>query len=67
MRTFGLYEIVLVRHPEYSHFGEVLSRRTPSNTYMVRMVPGNPGTLREIPDTRLAITTGRIRWVLPED
>jgi hypothetical protein len=58
-----LYAIVLVRHPEYHHFGEILSRITPQGTYMVRMVPGHPGTLREIAGERLMGTTGRIKYV----
>jgi hypothetical protein len=52
---FKLHEIVLVKHPGYQHFGEILSRPTPEDTYMVRMVPGDPGTLREVPSEQLAV------------
>jgi hypothetical protein len=58
-----LYDIVWVRHDAYSHYGEIFSRVTPGDTYMVRMVPGHPGTLREISAKQLSPTTGRIRWV----
>lgn len=58
-----LYAIVLVRHPGYHHFGEILSRVTPKGTYMVRMVPGHPGTLREMPGDKLMGTAARIKYV----
>lgn len=44
-----LYEPVIVQHAEYSHFGQVLSRVTPTDTVMVRMVPGYAATLKEMP------------------
>ena len=43
-----LYDIVLVQRDGYAHYGQILSRVTPTNTAMVRMVPGHPGTLREM-------------------
>lgn len=48
-----LFDVVMVQHAEYSHFGEVLSRVTPTDTVMVRMVPGHPGTLKEMPISAL--------------
>jgi hypothetical protein len=38
---------------DYRHYGEVMSRRCPNGTYMVRMVPAHPGTLKEIPEEML--------------
>lgn len=63
MRKFKLYEIVLVQHPDYVHFGEVLSRTTPNNTYMVRMVPGHPNTLAEIAADKMLHTNGGLKYV----
>lgn len=58
-----LYDIVRVTHEDYQHFGEVLSMRTPSETFMVRMIPGHSGTLVEIPVMQLFETDLRVRWV----
>jgi hypothetical protein len=57
-----LYDIVIVRHPDYRHYGEILSLRIPDDTFMVRMVPGHPGTLCQIPAARL-MPANKIKWV----
>lgn len=61
--SFNLYDIVFVQRQDYAHFGEVISRRTPKDTYLVRMVPGHSGTLLELPATSLQLSTARVRWV----
>ncbi len=43
------YQLVRVRHEDFGHVGEVISRETPEGTIMVRMVPNDPTTLRELP------------------
>lgn len=58
-----LYDIVTVRHEDYTHYGEVLSRLTPEDTFMVRMVPGHPGTLKEVSASKLMEINRSIRWV----
>lgn len=64
MRPPKLYEIVLVRRDGYRHYGEVLSRLTPNGTYMVRMVPGHPGTLVETSAAALeTCLPSAVKWV----
>jgi hypothetical protein len=58
-----LYDIVIVDRGDFRHYGEILSRRTPTDTFMVRMVPGHSGTLLEVPATTLQATDVRLRWV----
>lgn len=58
-----LYDIVIVQRDGFRHFGEILSRITPKNTFMVRMVPGHSGTLIETPADKLCATDQRIRWI----
>lgn len=48
----------------YNVIGQTMSFSTPENTIMVRMVPGHPGTLQEIPLTRIySVGTRRYRQV----
>lgn len=58
-----LYDTVLVQHEDYQHFGEVFSRPTPTSTIMVRMVPGHPGTLKEMHICKVKESRERLRWV----
>lgn len=61
--SFGLYDLVWVQHELYGHVGEVLSRPTPELTLMVRMVPGEPGTLKEMPIAQLRLMETRIHAI----
>lgn len=65
LTPFPLYSIVLVDRGDFRHYGQILSRPTPTDTYMVRMVPGHPGTLKEMPLARLQPPQAgiKIRWV----
>lgn len=49
------YMLVRVKMDDgrYNIVGEVMSFETPEHTVMVRMVPGHPGTLQELPVSRL--------------
>jgi hypothetical protein len=60
---FKLYQIVQVDRGEYQHLGEVLSFPTPTQTVMVRMVPGHPGTLQEMPLGLLRATQAKCKFV----
>jgi hypothetical protein len=53
--TFKPYELVWVAEDnddvpsgKLHYVGQVMSRETPDNSYMVRRVPGHPGTLTEV-------------------
>lgn len=59
----NLYDIVIVDRGDFRHFGQVLSRRTPTGTFMVRTVPGHPGTLLELPEVQLTPTDARVKWI----
>lgn len=54
------YDIVLVRHADYSHFGQVISRPTSEETIMVRMVPGDATTMKEIEMSKLSPPNGPV-------
>lgn len=58
-----LYSFVTVKQDGFAHVGEVLSLPTPDNTLMVRMVPGDETTLREVPIAQLAPVINRPRYV----
>ena len=55
-----LYDLVWVQHELYGHVGEILSLETPDKTFMVRMVPGEPGTLKEMDTSKLRALETRI-------
>ena len=66
MNQFKPYQIVVVVNDGYVHFGQVMSYVTPESTVMVRRVPGHPGTLEEMPTTKLREIHDRpaqYRWV----
>jgi hypothetical protein len=63
---FKPYDLVIVRNADYDHYGEVISRCTDTGTYMVRMVPQDPGTMRECPEGMLLekkLGKGRKGWI----
>lgn len=57
-----LYDIVIVQQDGFEHYGEVLSRVTPTSTVMVRTVPGHPGTLQEMHIGKLK-ACARVKYV----
>lgn len=60
---FKPYSFVRVQQDGYSYIGEVLSFETPEHTLMVRRVPGHPGTLEEMPVSKLSHTDRRPKYV----
>jgi hypothetical protein len=48
MQKLKPYLLVYVQKDGYSHIAQTMSYSTPTNTIMVRRVPGFPGTLEEI-------------------
>lgn len=62
---FKPYDLVEVPSDEYqcSYVGEVMSFETPERTYMVRTVPGHPGTLVEVAADKLKKVTSKFKVV----
>jgi len=56
-RFYIPYKLMIVEEEGYSYVGELMSFKTPENTVMVRRVPGHPGTLEEMPITKLRVCT----------
>lgn len=57
-------DLVWVKSDGYQYVGQVMSRRTPEGTYMVRRAPNHPGTLEEMSEKVLeAIGHYRKRWI----
>ena len=47
------FDLVIVKHDGFEHLGQVVSLPTPEKTIMVRMVPGNPTSMKELPVERI--------------
>lgn len=54
---FKPYQLVTVTEDGYKYTGEVMSFVTPEQTIMVRRVPGHPGTLEEMPVSKISPQT----------
>lgn len=68
-RTYKPNQIVVVQQEGYRHYGEVMSFPIPNAasaladpTIMVRMVPGHPGTLREVPVESLCMADSKPKY-----
>ncbi len=62
-KEFKPYQLVLVQEDGYNYIGQVISRITPENTYMVRRVPGDPSTMEEFHSSKLKTIDQDRKWV----
>jgi hypothetical protein len=60
------YQYVSVKHEGYSHVGEVISYEIDNSddqTVMIRLVPGDPSTIVEVPINCIKPVKGNYKWV----
>lgn len=64
---FKPYQVVIAKRVvgnfEFEAYGEVMSMRTPAGTYMVRLVPGLPGSLAEIHEDKMRSTSEHVQYI----